>query len=206
MTLGNMNQVKKCLTLLCCFIMVNQIWAQGNKRSIKYNIKALGMNLGQFSVLQNSQGGRVSIEGVTDVEVKLFFTYQVKYIQKTIHEDGRLVSSHLQTMKNGKVNSDTWLIADTNNYILIQEGDTSLIHDDISYTGSLLYFNEPVHAKFLYKEKSGEKRGVRVIGEHKYALVNDEGKTTHEYTFKDGIMVYAKIKYPLADIHLEYCQ
>ncbi len=194
------------LFLLCSLFIYPLLDAQSNERFLTYNIKALGMNLGQFTVKQICKDGVINVEGITDIKVQLLLSYQVKYIQETTHKNGHLIKSHLQTRKNGEVNSDTWMLAQVNDYLLIKDGDSTLIQDSINYTGSLLYFHEPVNVQYLYKEKSGDKRIIKLIGEHTYALVDEKGHTTHEYTYQDGILSRAKIKYPLADIYLEYCQ
>lgn len=180
--------------------------AQHDIKSLKYNVKALGKNVGEFTVSQNTNDeGILNIESVTEIKIKMLVSYHVKYTLQSTHKNGNLIQSHLQTTKNDKIDSDTWLIANANNYICIKNQDTTLIKDQISYTGSLLYFNEPINIKHVYKEKSGEKRQIKSIGDHMYALINNKGDTTHEYTFKDGIMVNATIKNTIADIYLEYC-
>jgi len=196
----------KLLFFLLYIPFVNQLKAQPLKKYMNYNIIVMGMKVGQFSVKQESDSNYINVEAITDVKVKLLLTYHVKYIQETTHHNGRLKKSHLQTQKNGKINSDTWLIEDDSDYLLIKDGDSTIIHDEITYTGSLLYFNEPIHATFLYKEKSGEKRVIKSTIDHTYVLLNEKGQVTHEYKFVNGIMAYAKIKYPIADILLEYVQ
>lgn len=201
-----MTKIKLILFLLTTLFLSMQLEAQQVEKSIKYGISALGMNLGEFSVIQRINDGVVSVEGITDVKVKLLLTYRVKYIQETTYQNGHLTKSHLQTKKNGETYSDTWLIAQNNDYLLIKDGDSTFINDDITYTGSLLYFNEPIDSKYLYKEKSGEKRRIKLTDAHTYVLINDEGQITHEYKYKNGILVHATIKYPIADIRLDYVQ
>lgn len=201
-----MKGTKLFLFLLLFLFFSAQLVAQQTEKSIKYNITVLGMNLGEFSVIQRVNDDVISIEGITDVKVKLLLTYQIKYIQETTHQNGRLAKSHLQTRKNGETYSDTWLIAQKNDYLLIKDGDSTLINDDITYTGSLLYFNEPIESNHLYKEKSGEKRRIKLTDAHTYVLINDEGQITHEYKYKNGILAQAKIKFPIADIRLDYVQ
>lgn len=191
------------ILLSIVFIPVN---AQHDIKLLKYNVKALGKNVGEFTVSQNTNDeGILNIESVTDIKIRMLVSYHVKYTLQSTHKNGILIQSHLQTTKNNKLNSDTWLIADANNYIRIKDQDTTIINNQITYTGNLLYFNEPNNIKHVYKEKSGEKRLIKPIGDHMYALVNSNGDTTHEYTYKDGIMVNATIKNSIADIYLEYC-
>ncbi|SMO41609.1 hypothetical protein SAMN06265379_101660 [Saccharicrinis carchari] len=208
-----MNKTKIFLSLVLALLFNTLVAVKASnksenitEKSIKYNISALGMNLGQFTVKQKSNNGIISIEGITDIKVKLLLTYQVKYIQETTHQNGRLRQSHLQTKKNGETYSDTWLIAQKDDYLLIKDGDSTLINDDITYTGSLLYFNEPIHSSYLYKEKSGEKRRIKSTDDHTYVLLNDKGQVTHEYTYKNGILAQAKIKFSIADIRLDFIQ
>lgn len=198
--------MKRKLLLVLFSICLIQVSAQHNIKSMRYNVKSLGMNVGEFTVTQYiNNEGLITTESVNEIRVKVLLPYKIKYTLYTTHKDGRLLQSHLQTKKNNKLDSDTWLIADANDYICVKDNDTVYINEPITYTGSLMYFNEPVDIEHVYKEKSGEKRFIKSIGDHMYALVNNKGDVTHEYTYTDGILTNAKIKHSIADIYLEYC-
>jgi len=192
--------------LIGFFFFASVSSAQSTDRTAKYRVSVLGMNIGKFTVNQKTMDRDISIEAITDVEVKIIFTYRVKYVHQSSYHNGSLLNSHLQTIKNGKINSDTWLEKQGETYLLTKDGDSTLIHDNIIYSTGLIYFNEPKQVEFLYKEKSGDKRPIKQIADQTYAVLDEKGRITHEYEFKNGILERAEIKHSVANIHLERFQ
>ncbi len=172
-------------------------------RTAKYSIRVLGMNIGQFTVNQKDVDEDIRIEAVTDVEVKIIFTYRVKFIQHSVYRKGLLWSSHVQTVKNGKVNSDMKLQRKDGLYELNEDGKTSVVHGNITYSGSLLYFNEPKNISVMYNERNGEKKPLKAIAEHIYIITDDKNKKTNEYEYENGVLARAELIHPMATIRLE---
>jgi hypothetical protein len=198
-----MKYTKYVWGLLIVFFFSPSVFAQSTDRTAKYHIRVLGMNIGEFTVNQKTMDKDISIQAITDVEVKIIFTYKVKYIQQSLYRQGSLWNSRVQTIKNGKVNSDIRLEKQGETYLLINDGDTTLIRDNITYSGSLLYFNEPSQVSYIYKERSGEKKPIKCIADHTYRITNGKDSRTNEYEYKDGMLVRAALIHPLAVIHLE---
>lgn len=191
------------LLLIFCFSVAVPVVAQTGEKSVVYNLRVLNMNIGELTVKQKVSGDTLIVDAVTEVKVKIIFTYKVKFLQHSVYQQGCLWSSHLQTVKNGAVHSDTWLKKSGDAYLLVQNGDSTLIHDSITYSGSLLYFNEPIHTSVLYQEIDGEKRNLKREGGKAYVLADKKGRVTNEYIYKNGILNHAEIKHTLANIYMD---
>lgn len=198
-----MKYTKHVWGILAAFFFFTVLSAQPADQSARYRIKVWGMNIGEFRVSQKSEDGDTRIEAVTDVEVKMIFTYRVKYVQKSIYRNGSLWNSHVQTIKDDKINSDFWLKKTGDGYLLIDKGDSSYIRENITYSGSLLYFNEPRQVSSIFKERSGERQAIRNIAKNTYAILDEKGKKTNEYEYRDGVLYRASLVHSLAVIHLE---
>lgn len=198
-----MTYTKHIGRLLTVLFLVIPGYVRSMDRHAKYRIQVLGMNVGQYTVNQKTTEDKIVIEAITDVEVKIIFTYRIKYVQKSLYRNGQLWNSHVQTIKNGKVNSDVWLEKQGGGYLLKKDGESVYIDDDITYSGSLLYFNEPTQVSYLYKERSGEKQALKRIADHTYILTDGKDKKTNEYEYEEGMLVRADLIHPLATIHLE---
>ena len=198
-----MKYTKYGLGLLIVFLFMASVSAQSTQRTAKYHIRVLGMNIGEYTVTQETKDGDISIKAITDVEVKIIFTYRVKYVQHSLYRNGNLWSCHVQTIKNGKVNSDMRLEKQGELYLLVEDGDSTVIHDHITYSGSLLYFNEPKKVDIMYNERNGEKKTLKCIADHTYVITDEKNNKTNEYHYKDGVLTRAELKHPLAVIHLE---
>ncbi|MEZ5102969.1 MAG: DUF6134 family protein [Draconibacterium sp.] len=194
---------KSYLVLMLALFISTFVSAGSNEMETMYSINLLGTKIGKFSIVQKSENGNVNIEAITDVEVKLLFTYRIKYIQNTVYEQGVLKSSNVKTYKNGKLNSDTMLKLENDVYLRIVDGDTAVVNYPITYSGSLLYFNEPVGVKQLYKERTAEMRPITLLSDHTYVVTDENKRELNRYIYKDGILEYAKMQHPIGAMELE---
>ncbi len=198
---GNID-FKTILVLLLGILFFTSVSAKTEKLTTKYNIQMLGVSIGEFSVTQTSKNGNVNIEAITDVKVNLLFSYRIKYVQRTVYKQGILQSSHVETYKNGQLNSTIWLKREKGSYLLISEKDTSVIHDLIRYSGSLIYFNEPKGIKKIYKERSAEMRPLEAVGEHIYIIKDKKERELNRYFYENGILQSAKMRHTLGSLEL----
>ncbi len=177
--------------------------AKPKGRVAKYKIYMLGANVGEFTVVQTNNNGNIYIEAITDVKVNLLFSYRIKYVQNTVYNQGILQSSHVETYKNGKLNSNMWLRKEKDSYLLINDGDTTIINDPITYSGSLLYFNEPTGINRIYNERGIEMRQINAVSKHVYIIKDEKDREINRYHYEDGILQYAKMKHVLGSIELK---
>jgi hypothetical protein len=184
------------------FLLFFSISALGQSKTEVFNIGALGMNVGTITVNQQIDGDRLVVEAISQVEVRIVFKFKVKYIQTSIYEKGELVSSSLKTYKKGVINSDTRLTKKGSGYGLEKDGEKSYINDRIYYSGSLLYFHEPISIKNLYFEINGEKTSIENAGLHKYLITDPHNGKKNEYTYKNGVLKQAIIKHSMANVYL----
>ncbi len=194
---------KYMMGLIIMFLFFKSAAAQPFERSAKYQISVWGMNIGEFTVDQKIEGEDITINAVTDVYVRMIFSYQVKYIQYSLYRHGILWNSDVETLKNGKLNSSTRLERQTENYRLTKDGVETWISGLITYSGSLLYFNEPKLISYIYNERNGERNTIKNIVGHTYAIIDQKGNKTNIYEYQDGILLKAELIHSLATIHLK---
>lgn len=193
---------KTILVLLFGIISFTSVPAKPAELATKYNIQIFGASIGEFSVTQASENGNVNIEAITDVEVNLLFSFHVKYIQNTVYNQGVLQSSQIKTYKNEKLNSSTWLRLEKGKYLIVADGDTTIINDSIIYSGSLIYFNEPTGIKKIYMERSAEMRQLEAVGEHTYIAKDEKNREQNRYFYENGILQSAKLRHTLGTLEL----
>jgi len=194
---------KYMMGLIVMFLFFKSAAAQPFERSAKYQISVWGTNIGEFTVDQKVEGDDIRINAVTDVYVRMIFSYQVKYLQHSLYRHGILWSSQVKTLKNGKINSNTRLDRQIENYLLTKDGDATIINGNITYSGSLLYFQEPTLINCIYNERNGEKNMIKSLNEHTYAIIDKKGNKINIYEYQDGILLKAELIHSLATIHLK---
>lgn len=198
-----MNTGKHIILIITMLLVFKSSHAQSFTYSAKYQISVWGINIGEFTVDQKTADEELTIEAVTDVNVRMLFTYRVKYIQQTCYKHGILWRSDVETLKSGKLNSYTHLERQAENYRLSKDGEETLIGGFITYSGSLLYFNEPKLISCIYNERNGELNTIKNIGDHTYAILDKKGNKTNTYEYQDGILLKAELIHSLATIHLK---
>ena len=168
-----------------------------------YSVHILGAEVGEFSVTQTRNDGNITINAITDIKANLLISYRIKYIQNTVYAQGVLQNSHIETYKNGKLSSSMWLKFKNGSYLLINDGDTTIINDSITYSGSLLYFNEPKGIKQIFKERSAEMRGITPLNEHTYIIKDEKERELNRYYYEEGILQHATMRNTLGNLVLK---
>jgi hypothetical protein len=199
------SQIKYILCLLIGLCFLTSIAARPVTLTLtaKYKIYLLGANIGEFSVVQTNNQENVIIDATTEVEIHLLFSYRIKYVQKTVYNQGVLQNAHVETYKNGKLNSTMFMNYENGAYQLIVDGDTIIINDSITYSGSLIYFNEPKTETQIFKERNAEMRQIAPAGNHTYTIKDEKGKLLNKYFYEDGILHHATMRHALATVELK---
>lgn len=194
----------KCVFfLLFTFVFFTSVSAKPVTLIAKYNIYMLGANVGEFSVVQTNIDGNVNIDAITAVEINLLFSYRIKYVQKTEYNQGVLQNANVETYKNGKLNSTMSMNYAKEAYQLILNGDTTIINELITYSGSLIYFNEPKTTTRIFKERNAEMRQITLEGNHTYVIKNEKGKLLNRYFYENGVLQKATMRHALGTVELK---
>lgn len=193
---------KIILTLLLGIIFITSVSAKPKELATKYSLHMLGVNVGELSVIQTNNNGIVNIEAITDIKVNLPFTYRIKYVQNTKYKQGVLQHSQIKTYKNGKLNSEMRIDFEKGLYQLVADEDTTIIIDSITYSGSLLYFNEPTAIKRIYNERRAEMRRITPVYEHTYIIKDEKERELNRYYYENGILQSAKMRHTLGTLEL----
>ena len=195
--------IKTILCLLLGIIFFTSVSAKPKELTTKYSIHMLGANIGEFAVSQTNINGIINIDAITEVKINLLFSYRIKYVQKTVYNQGVLQNAHVETYKNGKLNSTMQMKFENGAYLRVVDGDTTIINDSITYSGSLLYFNEPNEAKSIFNERNSEMRQITPMSEHAYIIKDEKDREINRYYYEDGILRYAKMRHALGNFELK---
>jgi hypothetical protein len=193
--------IKKLLLLAIAIILIQGLMAQ--EQTLKYNVRVLGMDVGVLTVSEWIENGDTIVEALTDVKVRIVFSYKVKYVQKCIYRNGELLNSSLLTYKKDRLNSSTYFTRKENGYDLVIDDESSFLDNSIKYSGSLLYFHEPSGIKELYYEISGERKPIASIGAHTYQVIDPDNGRESIFEYEDGKLKRSSVEHGIATIYTE---
>lgn len=195
--------IKYVFFILFALVTFTSVTAQPVTLTAKYNIYILGANVGEFSVVQTNNDENVNIDAITEVGINLLFSYRIKYVQKTEYNQGVLQNANVEVYKNGKLNSTMSMNYTEEAYLLILNGDTTIINELITYSGSLIYFNEPKAKTKIFKERNVKMRQITPEGNHTYVIKNKNGKLLNRYFYENGLLQKAVMIHTLGTVELK---
>jgi len=195
-------KVKIILVFFLSIYIFTSVSAQPEELATKYSIHTLGATIGEFAVTQTNNNGNINIKAITEIKVNLLFSFHIKYVQSTVYNQGILQNAHIEIFKNGKLNSTTWIKYEKGSYQLIVDGNTTIINDSITYSGSLLYFNEPIAKKRILKERNAEMSQIAQEEEHTYIIKDEKERVLNRYFYEEGILQHATMRHALGNVAL----
>jgi hypothetical protein len=101
------------------------------------------------------------------------------------------------------LNSSTSLTRKGNGYDLVVDDESSFLHNRIKYSGSLLYFHEPLGVKELCYEISGEVKPIAAIGAHTYQVIDPVNGRESIFEYENGKLKRSSVEQGIATIHTE---
>lgn len=160
-----------------------------HSQSLKYTIKALGMNTGTLTSSKTESNGNVTYKNESDAGVNyLFSKYEYKHSATMIFKDGVLVSGYVRSEKNGKPERFCSVKANgSGGYNIETERGKSTTTKKITFNAAMLYHIEPVGITEVFFDMYGEFVKVEAAGSHKYYVYDPDGKK-HTYTYENGVL------------------
>jgi len=181
----------------------------------KYNIVSNGHIVGMLTAVQSVGGAATAADPSEDAaahtlgenqkvikisshfDVHLFITVHVKYDMNCNYENGKLVESSVMTYKDGDLHSSSKGQADNGSYKTIEDGEESTHKGAISYSGGMLYFNEPQGINNVFSEIHATEKPIKMISKGHYMISDPETGHTNQYLYQDGVLQKAIIDHSL---------
>lgn len=160
----------------------------GTSRTLNYEITSNGSKIGKLSVTKTTKDNVTEIEIISEVKVKIFVTVDIKYQLNTTYKDNELFYSSVTTYVNGKVRSTNKAEKDGKYYTLTSNGHSSKYINKITFTSSMLYFEEPKNKSNLFSEFDNFEKSIKKLGDHSYQIIDPNNSHANVYTYLDGIV------------------
>jgi len=173
------------ITLLFLFIILS---IHCNSQTMNYKITSKETTIGNLSVKRTADNNTVQIEVLSEIEVKLFITIDIKYKLNSTYKNNELFFSSVTTYVNDKVNSITTTKKNEEYYSVTKDEHSTKYLNEIKISDALLYFVEPKGMTKLFSEFDGISKSIKKIGKNKYQIRNPKNGNVGEYQYKNGIL------------------
>ena len=122
---------------------------------------------------------------------------------KCKYVNGKLVESSVMTYKNDDLHSSTKGSIVEGVFKSIEDGDESSHKGAISYSGAMLYFNEPRGINNVFSEIHATEKPIKKVNEGHYMISDPETGHTNQYFYLNGVLQKAMIDHSLFSFSME---
>jgi len=195
--------MKKSLFYIFIFFSF-QLFSQTVVDSLQYKITTEnGISLGRLKVIQNKVDDVIETNVTSRTKIKLFVTVDLTYNLYSIYKDKHLFHSLVSVYLNKRLHSKTKVDRIGDTYQIFKNGQKTYLNKVVIYSGSLLYFKEPLGLTQIFSEFDGLIKSIDKIGPHQYRITNPINGKTSIYEYQDGILKQIIIHHKLLNVKIE---
>jgi len=201
---SNLNSVTpfaKPATLAILLIALN-FSAFAHKLTQIYQIKRNGEVIGKLAFNQNTDGENTYLKITSLVSTRFVFKIDVQTEDLAHFKNGRLISSDVSRIVNGKAKERKKTTFQNDVYQLQAGNKFNSLNQSIAYNMMLLYTTEPVAVSQVYSDNFQCFLPIKKQAAHQYRVNLPDGNY-NDYYFENGICKLVVVNHSLYTIKME---
>ncbi len=158
--------------------------------------------LRQLKVSSIQADTTTKIAVVSQFKIKMLITVDVKYTLQSFYRNGELVSNSIKMYRNDELHSFARTTKVGSQYKFIKDENESIYDKRISFSESLLYFNEPNQISTIYSEFDGIEKTIIESNKGHYKIMNPLNGNVSEYFYEKGTLSTAIVHFQMMTLYL----
>ncbi len=179
------------------FILFLSFSCTVSSQTLNYEITSGKSHIGEFSIKRLEKNDIVQINGVGEVRVSFFFSFDIKFKLSCTYKENELLFSSVTTYVNGDINSTNIIEKNGDNYSITEDGHLSKLFGKINYSGALLFFREPKKTNTVFSEYDNIENPISEIKENEYQIAYPTDGYRGKYKYKNGVLETTTIDHTL---------
>ena len=171
-------------------------------QTLNYKIILNKNEVGLFIINRIIDNGVVEIQAESRTSLHIFKTIEISYTLESKYKDGFLEFCSINTYVNNQIYSSVNTERTGDKYRINKDGKITEFLDDILYSGSLMYYKEPLTEIKMYSEFNSIVKKINKVEAHKYEIIDMENGNKNIYFYKDGILERALIPHTFSTFEL----
>ncbi len=172
-------------------------------QTLYYDVVKGSKTLGEMIVVRTENEDTVTYEIVSDVELRLLFSFRVKYFLEEEFVNGQLTNGRAYNTLNEKMQKQSVVQNDGHRYVINLNGELINIDSPPSdYSVSKLYFEKPTDQNIIFSQQFAEFLPISQTAELTFELESPEGKNYYHYN-ADGICDEVKVSRTYATFYFK---
>lgn len=160
-------------------------------QTLRYDVIKGSKNLGEMTVTRSYEDDQIIYDIASEVTFRLLFSFSIDFISYANYQDGILQKEYSKNELNGKVQKEADLKKLENGYHFVLDGISTNLTEDISYSISAIYYNEPSDGQEVFSPSFGQYFTFKKVGYGKYEMQSPDGLNTYEY--ENGICTRVEV-------------
>ena len=188
---------------LIVFLILNCLFTIAQNDTLNYDLSVSGNSIGTLTAVKTVIGNSITYTVNSSATIHLFGETQISTTLTVVFTDGILQSSHYKIEKNGILNDESTTNLKNGVYYINHNGKTSQINSPITYSTTMLYFDEPKKVNSVFAELEGINKNIANLGASVYQLSDPGNHHSNSYTYENGILKEALISHTLFSFNLK---
>ena len=188
--------------LLIIILILNSQLVKSQNETLNYDLSVAGNSIGTLTTVKTVKGNSITYTANSTATVHIFGETQISTSLTEEFTNGILQSSHYKIEKNGTLNDESTIILKDGVYTINHNGKTSQINTPITYTTTMLYFDEPKKVDTIFAELEGINKNITKLETSIYQLTDPGNHHTNNYTYENGVLKEALISHTLFNFKL----
>jgi len=188
--------------VLVVVLLVLNFTAFASKLTQVYHIKHNGEIIGKLSFSQNIEGENTYLKITSQISTRFVFKIDVQTEDLAHFKNGRLISSDVSRLVNGKAKERKKTIFQNDAYQLQTGNKFNSLNQPIGYNMMLLYTTEPVSINQVYSDNFQCFLPVKKQAAHQYRVNLPDGNY-NDYYFENGVCKLVVVNHSLYTIKME---
>ena len=173
-----------------------------NAQTYKFEILSKGKKIGTITGTIKTIDKVIKVDIVALAKIHFIIDEDIKYELNSVYKDGMLFFSSASIFLNNKPHFSSVIRKDGENYILTKNGKQTTLNEPIYYSGSLLYFIEPIDKQKIFSEIDDILKDITKDSTSFYKIVNPKNGYASYFIFENGILKSAKIHHTYMDVEV----
>ncbi|WP_028283520.1 DUF6134 family protein [Olleya marilimosa] len=187
---------------LIALLILTSSFVIAQSETLNYDLSVEGSSIGTLTAVKTVEGNNTTYAANSIATVHLFGETQITTYLIVKFTNGILQSSHYRIEKNGTLNDESTIILKNGVYNINHNGKTTQINSPITYTTTMLYFEEPKKVDTVFAELEGINKNIVNSGVSTYQLTDPGNHHTNNYTYENGVPKEALISHTLFNFKL----
>ena len=187
---------------LITIIILNSLLIEAQNETLNYDLSVAGNSIGTLIAVKSIRGTSINYTANSTATVHLFGETQIATSLTVGFDGGILQSSHYKIEKNGTLNDESIITLDNGVYSINHNGKNSQFKSPITYTTTMLFFEEPKQVNTVFAELEGINKNIAKTETSVYQLTDPSNQHTNKYIYDNGVLVEATISHTLYNFKL----